>query len=403
MREFSIPEKYRSSTIASLKYTRQQNDPYKKDFSPSIIDYDRVRFKIARHFGFCFGVQNALEKAYQAVEENQGRRIFLVSEMIHNNVVNDDLRSRGVKFLLSSSALHDLKQIEENISLLQPSDVVIIPAFGVTFELLEKIKAKGVETRIYDTTCPFVQRVWRRAQLLGSQGFSIVIHGRHHHEEAQATFSHACRYAPSIMIKDINEAQVLADFIIGKVSLDEFQNKFADVVSSNFSPERDLLRIGVVNQTTMLAEETREISLILRSALIHRFGEENIAEHFSDTNDTLCYATTENQEAVKNLISSGGDLALVVGGYNSSNTSHLVELLEEKVPTFYISSADEIIDLERIRHFDLREKRILVTEGWFPKDLACPEILLTAGASCPDKSVDEVLAKVKDFLTVGNK
>ena len=216
-------------------------------------------------------------------------------------------------------------------------------------------------------------------------------------------FSHACRYAHSIMIKDSKEAKILADFIEGNVTLEKFQSIFADVVSSNFFPEKDLLRIGVVNQTTMLAEETREISSILRTALTHRFGEENIAEHFSDTNDTLCYATTENQEAVKNLILSGGDLALVVGGYNSSNTSHLVELLEAKVPTFYISSADEIIDLDRIRHFDLREKRILVTEGWFPKDLAYPEILLTAGASCPDKSVDEVLAKVKDFLTVGNK
>jgi len=386
MREFNIPVRYRSSVIASLKYVRQLLDPRKKDFTPTVLDCGSINFKIARHFGFCFGVQNAIEKAYQAVVENQGKNIFLISEMIHNKFVNDDLRAKGVQFLTDKEFINfDLAKISVN-------DVVIVPAFGTSVDLYKKLSSKKV--LYYDTTCPFVERVWRRAQVLGKNGFTIVIHGRRQHEESQATFSHACQYAPSIIIRDDEEAQLLADFILGKVSSEAIKQNFFGAYSQNFNPELHLQKIGIVNQTTMLASETKRISNILKTALQEKY--QDINEHFSLTNDTLCYATTENQESVKQLLTAGGDLALVVGGYNSSNTSHLAELLQQSVPTYYIENADEIISKDEIKHFDMQTKRVKTTKSWCDKQPLT--ILVTAGASCPDITVDEVLSKIFSYF-----
>jgi 4-hydroxy-3-methylbut-2-enyl diphosphate reductase len=393
-RSFDIPSYYRSSVVSTIKNSRRASDHRKRDLSPSLLDLGKIRFKIARHFGFCYGVQNAIEIAYRALEENQDKRVFLLSEMIHNPQVNADLQRRGVRFLLHTDGT-TLVPFSE----LRSDDVVIVPAFGTTVELFEKLQSLGINPRRYDTTCPFVEKVWKRAAQLGERGFSVIIHGKHAHEETRATFSHARLNAPSLVIRDLQEAELLASYLRGHKDFQDFSQHFSGRASDNFEPERDLLRIGVVNQTTMLAQETQAISELLRAALLERYGPEKIGEHFADTRDTLCYATAENQEAVLGLLASGGDLALVVGGYNSSNTSHLVELCAERLPTYFIKDADELISEVQIRHLDLHSHQTVLTSDWLPAKRPL-EILLTAGASCPDALVDQVIQKVASFMGI---
>lgn len=399
-REFDIPLFYRSPIIATIKAARRSDDRYKKDMSPSILDLGRIRFKLARHFGFCYGVENAIEIAYRAIEENPDRRVFLLSEMIHNPHVNQDLIERGVRFIMQTDGT-SLVPLSE----LRPDDVVIVPAFGTTVELFAQLRDQGINPQTYNTTCPFVEKVWNRSAQLGRQGYAVIIHGRDTHEETRATYSHARQDAPSLIIRDMAEAEVLAAFIRGEKDFARFDEYFAGRYSDDFRPTEHLQRIGVVNQTTMLATETQSISNLLKSAIADRFGQERLKEHFADTRDTLCYATQENQNATMGLLDSNGDLALVVGGYNSSNTSHLVELLEERMPTYYIKDADEILDDRRIRHLDLHAG-VRTTEDWLP-DLTRPtaplEILVTSGASCPDALVDQVLLRVADLCGVTDR
>jgi 4-hydroxy-3-methylbut-2-en-1-yl diphosphate reductase len=394
-REFNIPSLYRSDMVRKIKNKRLEQDPRKKDLSPSEIKIGSIVFKLARHFGFCFGVENAIEIAYRAVEENPNKRVFLLSEMIHNQHVNRDLLDRGVRFLMDTGG-KQLIPFEE----LQSDDIVIVPAFGTTLEMFERIEQRGVKARRYNATCPFVEKVWRRSQELGSQGFSIVIHGKHKHEETRATFSHASSAAPSIVIADIHEAKKLAPFLCGRGSAEAFFELFEGRFSVGFDPQSSLQRIGVVNQTTMLAGETRAIAEYLRDSMREIVGAELLDQHFADTKDTLCYATSENQGATSALIEAGGDLALVVGGYNSSNTSHLAELCQEHMPTFLIKDHNEILSAKELRHLDLHSiahgsGRTIVTSDWLPLSSARPiEILLTAGASCPDRLVEEVIERV---------
>jgi 4-hydroxy-3-methylbut-2-en-1-yl diphosphate reductase len=393
-RLFEIPSYYRSSVISAIKNELRAPAGGRKDLTPFVLDLEKVCFKIARHFGFCFGVENAIEIAYRALRENPGKRVFLLSEMIHNRAVNADLQSKGVQFLRSAEGRELLP-----FSALRAADIVIIPAFGTTLELFEKLSELGVETRGYNATCPFVEKVWRRAAQLGERGYTIVIHGKHSHEETQATFSHASRYGPSLVVRDLDEAKMLASFISRETPVGRFAQHFQGRVSAGFEAQQHLRRIGVVNQTTMLAPETLAISGLLHQAMLSTYGEERISEHFADTKDTLCYATNENQEAISGLIDAGGDLALVVGGYNSSNTLHLVELCQKHVPTFFIQDASEILDQEQIRHFKTGSRILEVSRAWLPQGHP-PVILLTAGASCPDSLVDEVINKIAGLYGV---
>ena len=383
---------YRGPIISRLKEHRQTVDPRKRDLSPSILDVGPVRFVLARHFGFCFGVENAVEIAYRTLETNPGRRIFFLSEMIHNPKVNGDLRSRGVRFLFTPSG-EQLVAWDE----LTRDDIVVVPAFGTTLEMEEKLAERGVDPYTYNTTCPFVEKVWKRGAQLGIQGFTVVIHGKASHEETRATFSHSVRGAPAVVVLDLDEALVLAGIIEGKLGSEAFDARFGRKCSKGFDPSRDLTRIGVVNQTTMLATETREIARVLREAMATRYGPENVAVHFADTSDTLCYATNENQNATYALIERGADLALVVGGYNSSNTSHIVELCRDRLPTYFIQNEAEILSENRIRHFSLEERTTLETDGWLPSKRPV-EIILTCGASCPDAVLDDVLSRVHSLI-----
>ncbi|MFH1321125.1 MAG: hypothetical protein ABII90_10785 [Bacteroidota bacterium] len=221
MKAFKIPVFYRSSVISRIKEMRRQQDPRKKDFSPTVMDFGVVRFFIARHFGFCFGVENAIEISYQALEENPGKRIFLLSQMIHNPDVNSDLQQRGIKFIMDTEGNQFVEWDE-----LKPGDIVIIPAFGTTPETEKKLKDIGINTRKYDTTCPFVEKVWNRSEKLGKDNYTIIIHGKHNHEETKATFSHSTINAPSLIIKNLDEAKELAGIISGKTDVNEFHTLF---------------------------------------------------------------------------------------------------------------------------------------------------------------------------------
>lgn len=397
MKKFDIPIYFRSPVISVVKDSRKQHDPRKKDYSPSVLDFGPVKFLIARHFGFCYGVENAIEIAYKTVEQNEGKRIFLLSEMIHNPSVNDDLRNKGVRFIREHNGNQIISWDELNAD-----DIVIVPAFGTTLEIQQILKERGINPYKYDTTCPFVEKVWNRAEQLGGKNYTIIVHGKYKHEETIATFSHSEKDSPTVVVRDINEAQKLCDVISGKIPAKEFYELFNHKLSKGFDVSKDLDRVGVVNQTTMLATETQAIADLMKKTMIEKYGEENISEHFADTSDTLCYATYDNQRATLGLIDSHADFAIVVGGYNSSNTSHIVELCEEKLPVYFISGADRIISESVIKHYDIHSHSELTTEGWLLKDNRPPEssvkIILTSGASCPDAILDEVLHKIISYF-----
>lgn len=392
MKQFEVPSFYRSPIISKVKAKRKLEDPRKKDFSPTELHFGPITFVIARHFGFCYGVENAIEKSYKAIHENPTKRIFLLSQMIHNPAVNEDLMSHGLTFLQDTEG-NQLIPFES----LTKEDLVIIPAFGTTKEIEGKLTKIGVDITTYNTTCPFVEKVWNRSEKLGETAHTIIIHGKHKHEETRATFSHSSENAPSIILKDIQEARILASFILGEMDENDFMNYFEGKMSEGFIPSIHLTKIGVVNQTTMLASETQEIAQFLRDVMIQKYGETDIKSHIADTRDTLCYATNDNQTATLGLMETQADLAIVVGGYNSSNTSHLVELLEQKFPCFFIKDAQEIRSKDEIQSFDIHTKSIISHESFLPQKEKM-RIILTSGASCPDSIVDAVMMKLLSYF-----
>ncbi len=392
MKTFNIPEFYRSPLISSIKQIRKVNDPRKKDFSPTYIDFGPVAFYIARHFGFCYGVENAIEISFRAIDENPGKNIYLLSQMIHNPEVNKDLEEAGVKFLQDTYGNQLI-----SFDTLTSNDVILIPAFGTTLEIEKMLEEKNIEIQKYNTTCPFVERVWKRAEQIGTEEYTIIIHGKNNHEETRATFSHSKHYSKAIVVKDLEESKKLAAYISGTKNHSDFAKEFEGKFSEGFDPAKDLNKIGVINQTTMLATETQEIADYFKKVMIEKYGEAELKKHFADTRDTLCYATNENQDATYGLLESNADMAIVVGGYNSSNTSHLVELLERKFKTYFISSEKEITDKNEIHHFDYPNHQHLVSQNYLPNKKKT-NIILTSGASCPDAVVERVMNKIVSFF-----
>ena len=393
MKSFDVPLVYRSPLIGAVKKKRKEADRMKKDFSPTLLDFGPVQIYLARHFGFCYGVENAIDIAFRTVEENPGKRIFLLSEMIHNPQVNADLTAAGVTFLQDNSG-RQLIPFES----LTAEDIVLIPAFGTTLAIEEKLRGIGIQVEQYNTTCPFVEKVWNRSEAIAKNQYTIIIHGKPSHEETRATFSHAAANAPSVVVKDMKQTLELAKYITGEKPADAFYTEFAGQFSEGFEVGRDLQRIGVVNQTTMLASDTQAIADYLKEVMIAKFGldESNVKERFADTRDTLCYATNDNQTAVTGMLQTAADLAIVVGGYNSSNTSHLVELCEGKLPTYYISSAEKILTENTILHYDFHNKVERLTEHYLPAQQPA-RILITSGASCPDAVVEAVIRRLLEF------
>ncbi len=394
MKQFDVPVTYRSPLITAVKNKRKQEDKLKKDFTPTLLDFGPVQIYLARHFGFCYGVENAIEIAFRTVDENPGKRIYLLSEMIHNPQVNADLQARGVQFLQDTYG-KPLIPFEEVTS----EDVVIIPAFGTTLSIEQQLNHKGIQTEKYNTTCPFVEKVWNRGEQIAKKGYSVVVHGKPKHEETRATFSHSAANTPTVVVNDMNEAVELAKYISGEKPAEQFYTEFSGRFSEGFNASIDLERIGVINQTTMLASDTQAIADYLKHTMAEKYNltEANINERFADTRDTLCYATNDNQSAVYGLLETDADLAIVVGGYNSSNTSHLVELCEERLPTYYINSTEKIVSPKEIIHYNFHNKQELNTVDYLPA--ANPvKILITSGASCPDAVVEEVISKVLSFF-----
>ena len=394
MKTFNIPDFYRSRIITPIKEFRRKNDKLKRDYSPTLLDFGPVQFLIARHFGFCYGVENAIDIAYKAIAENPGKRIFLLSEMIHNPDVNRDLVDRGVQFIMDTKG-NQLIAWET----LTTEDIVIVPAFGTTVENQQKLAELGINSYVYDTTCPFVEKVWNRAAQIGEKDYTIVVHGKPKHEETRATFSHSKENAPTVVVENMAQAEVLAAYMTGEKPATEFFADFEGQYSEGFDPAKDLQRIGVVNQTTMLASDTQGISDYLKNVMIRHYNllPEQVEAHFANTRDTLCYATNDNQDATYALLTRKADLVIVAGGYNSSNTSHLVELCEQKLPTYFIESVNKLLDRQLIRHFDMHLKEEIVSENYIPGKTPV-KIMLTCGASCPDAVVEAILLRLLSFF-----
>lgn len=394
MKQFEVPSGYRSRLISAIKSKRKEQDKLKKDYSPTLLNLGKVRFHLSRHFGFCYGVENAIDIAYKTIEENKGKRIFLLSEMIHNPQVNEDLINKGVQFLQDTSGNELIP-----LNTLRADDVVIIPAFGTTLELEAKIKSKGIDIQKYNTTCPFVEKVWNRSEQIAKKGYSIIIHGKPKHEETRATFSHAAANTPSLILNDMEDTIVLGKVIKEEFPISYFEDYFKGRYSDNFNPSLHLQKIGVVNQTTQLATDTQAISDYLRQIIIEKYGADNLSAHFADTRDTLCYATNDNQSAVIGLLKTPADFAIVMGGKNSSNSSHLVELCEQKLPTYFIDDASKIIDAHEIISTNWRTKQANSIQNYLPNKSSV-DILITSGASCPDTVVEGVIHKIASFYEI---
>ncbi|SKA39527.1 4-hydroxy-3-methylbut-2-enyl diphosphate reductase [Chitinophaga eiseniae] len=399
MKTFNVPVIYRSPLISAIKNQRKQQDRMKKDFTPTTLDFGPLKILLARHFGFCYGVENAIEIAFKTVDENPDKRIFLLSEMIHNPHVNNDLLERGVRFIMDTAG-NQLVPWET----LQSDDIVIIPAFGTTIETENKLASLGIEPLKYNTTCPFVERVWNKAEQIGKKDYTVIVHGKPKHEETRATFSHSQSNTPTIVVKDMAETEKLARYITGEAAPDTFYETFKGQYSQGFDVTKDLQRVGVVNQTTMLATETQAIADYVRQVIVTHYGltEANAGERFADTRDTLCYATNDNQTAVMGMLEEPADLAIVVGGYNSSNTSHLVELCEEKLPTYFISAPEQMHSTNQVDHWDFHHKQEIHSDTFLPEKSQVT-ILLTSGASCPDALVEGVIRRLLSFYGLEHK
>jgi len=384
MKKFEVPEHYRSNILGRIKEIRKVNDPRKKDHTPFVFQVGKTEFVIPRHFGFCYGVENAIEIAFRTVTENPGKRIFLLGEMIHNPQVNEDLIAEGIQFLVDN---HGTRLVD--FSTLSSEDIVITPAFGTTVEMAAELAELGVHLERYNTTCPFVEKVWKRSAELGNRGYTLVVHGKYLHEETRATFSHAAETGPVVVVRNRKEAELLAKYIRKELSDEQFEIDFANKYSNGFVASRDLRKIGVVNQTTMLASETQEIAAYLKDIVVEMYGEEAT----TDTRDTLCYATNDNQNATIGVLESGAQLAVVVGGFNSSNTIQIATILGEKMPVYFVRNASDFISREEAVVFN---SKTLKEEEISPSLLQQEhlKIVVTSGASCPDKIVDHVIQRI---------
>ena len=394
-----VPNHYAGSIIQRIKDFRLRHG--RRSLHPTRLEIGQLEILIPRHFGFCYGVERAIHMAFSSLERYPEKRAYLVSEIIHNPLVNRDLQERGITFVYDEQGARRIPEDQ-----IKAEDIVLIPAFGTTLEIEASLRRSGIDTSSeefgenYDTTCPFVSKVWNRGEQLGREGYTIIIHGKFGHEETQATHSHTKLHTKTLVVLDEDEARKIRDFIVGEMGLEEFRATFAGKWSEGFDPETDLKRVAVVNQTTMLAEETQKVVALVREAMQVRYGEGQLDYHFADTNDTLCYATNQNQDATKALLHARPDLAVIVGGYNSSNTSHLVEICSDVMPSYLVESSAELQSRERIWHFDIHTRKRVVTDNWLPEILPVG-IALTSGASCPDVLMNQVIETIAGFYGYG--
>ncbi|MDP3718758.1 MAG: 4-hydroxy-3-methylbut-2-enyl diphosphate reductase [Acidobacteriota bacterium] len=342
-------------------------------------------FKLAKEFGFCYGVDRAVDYAYQTRQKFPDRRVFLSGEIIHNPDVNQRIRAMGIRIL------EDSLDPETRFREVSAADVVILPAFGVSVPELNQLKSKGCV--LVDTTCGSVLNVWKKVHFYARDGYTVIIHGKHHHEETRATASQALTHPGGqyLCVRDVAETERLCEFLLGRRTAAELMDEFREAASPGFDPDRDLQRMGLANQTTMLMTETLKVQETLRRALIERHGSDDLEAHYRAF-DTICSATQERQDAVLDLLRDGGlDQMIVIGGYNSSNTQALARMCAPRVRTFYIDNPS-CIEETFIRHRQVGAAEEGRTDGWLP---AGPQTIgITAGASTPDSVVGEVLERI---------
>jgi 4-hydroxy-3-methylbut-2-en-1-yl diphosphate reductase len=344
-----------------------------------------LTFLLAMEFGFCYGVERAVEYAYETVAKFPHHRIFLAGEIIHNPYVNRRLERMGILFLPRGGHRYDE---------VQKDDVVVVPAFGVSASEMELLTKRGCI--IVDTTCGSVLNVWKNVERYARAGVTSVIHGKFEHEETEATFSRTTLFADAhyLVIRDKKEAAHVCSYILGRSDKLEFMSRFQRSVSKDFDPERHLERIGLANQTTMLSSESLEIADMLRVAMTGRYGQEEIAARFFSF-DTICSATQDRQDAVRELQKQNPDLIIVIGGYNSSNTNNLLNIAARFTPTYHIEDAAAILSAEAIRHKPAGSKEGIVTYGWLPPETR--RIGITAGASTPNNQIGESIERIVNF------
>ena len=352
----------------------------------------RLTIHLAREFGFCYGVDRAVDYAYQASQRFPERSVFLTGEIIHNPHVNDRLRARGIRFLSDSA---------EDVAALTADDVVILPAFGVTIQELEQFSKIGCT--LVDTTCGSVLNVWKNVTRYARDGFTSVIHGKHWHEETRATASQAMQIPGGryLVVLDKHEAGVVCDYIRASATSDaarraEFLSRFASGASPGFDPDVDLQRVGCANQTTMLSSESLAVGEMFRQAMRERYGDEELSARFRSF-DTICSATQDRQDAIVQLLESTAvDLMVVIGGYNSSNTCNLARICAAHVPTYHVADPEGLVSALEIRHRAVDSKSETLTRGWLPAEGSI-SVGLTSGASTPDNLVEAVVRKLDGF------
>ncbi|MEY2881657.1 MAG: 4-hydroxy-3-methylbut-2-enyl diphosphate reductase [Verrucomicrobiota bacterium] len=397
---------YQSQLCAAIKALARQLE--RSAAAPVTLDFGAVRYVIPSHFGFCLGVKNAIERAYETLAENPGRRVFMLSELIHNPFVNEDLLRRGLRYLQTdkgapyttdgqpgSPALWDT---------LTPDDIVIIPAFGATDDDKRRLVRKGIAVCHYDATCMLVEKVWKAARSYGREGYTVVIHGKHEHEETKATFSNTRRYAPAVIVRNLDETRRLGELIASDdpAVRAKFYEVFAGRHTPDFDVARHLERVAVVNQTTLLMNETLGIIEHLRGVYRLKFGNDERVGG-SSRRDTLCYATQVNQDALSRALAAPLDAAFVIGGKNSSNTYQLFRLCEQTLgaKAFFIQSEANIRSREQVEHYLYvggGAGRTEVRPLW-PEGCAAPKrVLVTGGASCPDGIIQQVIARINSFF-----
>jgi 4-hydroxy-3-methylbut-2-enyl diphosphate reductase len=403
---------YQSQLCAAIKALARQHE--RTAASPVMLDFGAVRYVIPSHFGFCLGVKNAIERAYETLAENPGRRVFMLSELIHNPFVNEDLLRRGLRYLQTDKGVPYTTDgraatgaAGERLlwDTLTPEDIVIIPAFGATDEDKRRLVRKGIAVFHYDATCMLVEKVWKAARSYGREGYTVVIHGKHEHEETKATFSNTRRYAPAVIVRDLAEARQLGEIIASDDAA--VHARFYDVFAGRFTPgfdvARHLERVAVVNQTTLLMNETLAIIEHLRGVYRAKFGDDSRVGGTS-RRDTLCYATQVNQDALSRALAEPLDAAFVIGGKNSSNTYQLFRLCEQALgaKAFFIQSEANILSREAVQHYvyvggghGRTELRPLWPD---PTELPVKRVLITGGASCPDGIIQQVITRINAFF-----
>ena len=401
---------YQSQLCAAIKALARQHERSAAD--PVALDFGAVRYVIPSHFGFCLGVKNAIERAYETLAENPGRRVFMLSELIHNPFVNEDLLRRGLRYLQTDKGVPytaagrtatEASADRQFWDTLTPDDIVIIPAFGATDDDKRRLVRKGIAVCQYDATCMLVEKVWKAARAYGREGYTVVIHGKHEHEETKATFSNTRRHAPAVIVRNLDETRRLGELIASDdpAVRQKFYDLFAGRHTPDFDVSRHLDRVAVVNQTTLLMNETVGIIEHLRGVYRAKFGDDSRVGG-SSRRDTLCYATQVNQDALSRALAEPLDAAFVIGGKNSSNTYQLFRLCEQKLgaKAFFIQSEASILSRGTVEHYvyvgggvGRTESRPLWPDGDAPK-----RVLVTGGASCPDGIIQQVISRINSFF-----